>query len=39
MKNNFDSLMSRFDVPEEISVNLKTGQLEIIQTETHIEHC
>lgn len=39
MKNNFDSLMSRYDVPEKISVNLKTGQLEIIQTETHIEHC
>ena len=39
MKNNFDSLISRFDTPEEISVNLKTGRLEIIQTETHIEHC
>lgn len=39
MKNNFDSLMNRFDILEEISVNLKTGQLEITQTETHIEHC
>lgn len=39
MKNNFDSLMSRFDILEEISVNLKTDQLEITQTETHIEHC